>query len=178
MYRVKLGVDLKELEKYGYKRDTEGNYSKKVMKDSNKVWTYFETIEISKDDRIIRTILYQDAADQNWYGYIEKPGRFISDLEKADLIEEISELTTEKTILEKLKQSKEETERLKKVIAELKYKNEVDELENNKKHKKEIESLQKTIITMSTYCFGTLEKWTNLVEDIDKHLQKISSNIK
>lgn len=178
MYRIKLDVDLKELEKYGYKKDTEGNYSKKVMKDSNKAWTYFETIEINKNDRIIRTRLYQDAADQEWYGYIEKTGRFISDLWKDELLEEISELITEKETLEKIIYLNKENERLNDYIQQLKNKNDYELSTQNKMHKKEIDNLQKTIITMSTYCFGTLEKWTNLVEDIDKRLQKITSNIK
>ena len=89
MYRIKFERDLKELENFGYKKDTQGNYSKKVMKDTNKGWTYFETIEINKDDRIVRTRLYQDSADQEWVGYIEKTGRYIYDLEKAGLIEEV-----------------------------------------------------------------------------------------
>ena len=60
------------------------------MKDRNSgAWTYFETIEISKEDGIIRTRLYQDCADQEWIGYIEKTGRYIYDLEKAGLIEEV-----------------------------------------------------------------------------------------
>lgn len=89
MYRINFEKDLKELENFGYKKDTQGNYSKKVMKDTNKGWTYFETIEINKDDRIVRTRLYQDSADQEWVGYIEKTGRYIYDLEKAGLIEEV-----------------------------------------------------------------------------------------
>ena len=83
MYRIKFERDLKELEQFGYKKDAQGNYSKKVMKDTNKGWTYFETIEINKDDRIVRTRLYQDCADQEWVGYIEKKGRFIYDLDKS-----------------------------------------------------------------------------------------------
>ena len=90
MYRIKLEKDLKELEKFDYKKDTEGNYSKRVMTDSSsKVWAYYETIEINKNDRIIRTRLYQDCADQEWVGYIEKTERFVKDLEKAGLLEEI-----------------------------------------------------------------------------------------
>lgn len=89
MYRIKFDKNLKELEKYGYEEDKQGNYSKKVMKDTNKAWTYFETIEINKDDRIVKTRLYQDAADQEWIGYIEKKGRFIYDLDEAGLLEEI-----------------------------------------------------------------------------------------
>lgn len=90
MYRIKFERDLKELEQFGYKKDAQGNYSKKVMKDTNKGWTYFETIEINKDDRIVRTRLYQDCADQKWVGYIEKKGRFIYDLDEAGLLEEIN----------------------------------------------------------------------------------------
>lgn len=78
MYRIKFDRELKELEEFGYKKDIQGNYSKKVMKDRNSgAWTYFETIEINKEDRIIRTRLYQDCADQEWFGYIEKTGRYI-----------------------------------------------------------------------------------------------------
>ena len=91
MYRIKKLEDLEKLKKFGYEKDNQGNYSKKVMKDTNKSWTYFETIEIHKDDGIIRTRLYQDCADQVWYGYIEKKGRFIDDLDKAGLIEEVKE---------------------------------------------------------------------------------------
>lgn len=69
MYRIKFDKNLNELEKFGYKKDNQGNYSKKVMKDNTcGSWTYFETIEINKDDRIIRTRLYQDVADQEWIG--------------------------------------------------------------------------------------------------------------
>ena len=91
MYRIKFERDLKELEQFGYKKDAQGNYSKKVMKDTNKGWTYFETIEINKDDRIVRTRLYQDCADQEWVGYIEKKGRFIYDLDEA-IVEKINKI--------------------------------------------------------------------------------------
>lgn len=91
MYRIKKLEDLEKLKDFGYEKDKQGNYSKKVMKDTNKVWTYFETLEINKNDGIIRTRLYQDSADQVWYGYIEKKGRFIDDLDKAGLIEEVKE---------------------------------------------------------------------------------------
>ena len=90
MYRIKIERELKELEQFGYKKDIQGNYSKKVMKDTNKGWTYFETIEINKEDRIVKTRLYQDAADQEWIGYIEKKGRFIYDLDEAGLLEEVN----------------------------------------------------------------------------------------
>ena len=89
MYRIKIERDLKELEQFGYEKDKQGNYSKRVMKDTNKGWAYFETIEINKEDRIVKTRLYQDAADQEWVGYIEKKGRFIYDLDEAGLLEEI-----------------------------------------------------------------------------------------
>lgn len=89
MLKIKDDVDLKELEKFGYE-DCINRYTKKVMKDNtSKVWTYFETIEIDKEDRIIRTRLYQDCADQVWYGYIEKTGRWIGDLANADLVEKV-----------------------------------------------------------------------------------------
>lgn len=89
MLKIKDDVDLKELEKFGYE-DCINKYTKKVMKDNtSKVWTYFETIEIDKEDRIIRTRLYQDCADQVWYGYIEKTGSWIGDLAKADLVEKV-----------------------------------------------------------------------------------------
>ncbi len=91
MYRIKMTEDLEKLKDFGYEEDKNGNYSKRVMKDTNKAWTYFETIEIHKDDRIIRTRLYQDCADQVWYGYIEKKERFIEDLDKAGIIEEVKE---------------------------------------------------------------------------------------
>ena len=89
MYRIKNKDNFKELLKYGYK-ECENEYTKKVMKDTNKVWAYYETIEISKDDGIIRTRLYQDCANQEWVGYIEKKGRFIYDLDKAGLLEEVN----------------------------------------------------------------------------------------
>lgn len=91
MYRIKDLESFKELTKYGYEEEST-RYIKKVMKDStSKAWTYFETIEINKDDGIIRTRLYQDCADQEWMGYIEKPGRFINDLQNAGLLEEIKQ---------------------------------------------------------------------------------------
>lgn len=89
MYRLKSIDDLEKLKDFGYK-EGETKYTKRVMKDRNSgAWTYFETIEISKEDGIIRTRLYQDCADQEWIGYIEKTGRYIYDLEKAGLIEEV-----------------------------------------------------------------------------------------
>lgn len=91
MLKIKDSVDLKELEKFGYE-DRNAQYAKVVMKDStSNVWTYFETIEIDKKDRIIRTRLYQDCADQEWFGYIEKTGRYIYDLDKAGLVEKVKE---------------------------------------------------------------------------------------
>jgi hypothetical protein len=89
MLKIKDDVDLKELEKFGYE-DRNTHYAKKVMKDgTSKVWTYFETIEIDKIDRIIRTRLYQDCANQEWVGFIEKTGRFIDDLDTAGLVEKV-----------------------------------------------------------------------------------------
>lgn len=89
MYRINNIDNLEKLKDFGYE-EGETKYTKKVMKDNtSKAWTYFETIEISKSDGIIRTRLYQDCADQEWVGYIEKTGRYIQDLEKAGLIEEV-----------------------------------------------------------------------------------------
>ncbi len=91
MLKIKDNVDLKELEKYGYK-ENQNKYEKLVSSDNNsKVWTWYETIEIDKKDRIITTRLYNDCADQDWYGYIENVDRYLQDLEKADLVEKVEE---------------------------------------------------------------------------------------
>lgn len=136
MYRIKFEKDLKELENFGYKKDTQGNYSKKVMKDTNKGWTYFETIEINKDDRIVKTRLYQDCADQEWVGYIEKKGRFIYDLDEAGLLEEIN-ITKEKELrfeaFENLRKENEELNRQHKLnikALQEQYTAQIDELKN------------------------------------------------
>lgn len=91
MYKIKNNIKLEELEKFGFKK--EGNdYVKKVMTDNtSKCWTYFETLEINEKDRIIKTRLYQDTANQEWVGYIEKTTRWITDLYKAGLVEKVGE---------------------------------------------------------------------------------------
>lgn len=166
MYRVKLEKDLKELEKFGYKKDTQGNYSKKVMKDTNKGWTYFETIEINKDDRLIKTRLYQDAADQEWVGYIEKKGRFIYDLAEAELLEEIN--------ITKLNEIRfDEFCKLRKENKELKQQHEFAIRTLQKQHKEQIEGLKNTIVQMSVNFFSSQDSFMTIFKNIDNKLDLI-----
>lgn len=87
MLKIKDEVDLKELEKFGFqKHETENTYYRKKGKVTDNYQTFFERLEISEEDRVIRTILYNDLSDQYWEGVIERTGRVL-DLEKAGLIE-------------------------------------------------------------------------------------------
>ncbi len=166
MYRIKFERDLKELEQFGYKKDTQGNYSKKVMKDTNKGWTYFETIEINKDDRIVKTRLYQDAADQEWIGYIEKKSRFIYDLDEAGLLEEVN--------ITKLNEIRfDEFCKLRKENKELKQQHEfaIKSLQNQ--YKEQIEGLKNTIVQMSVNVFSSQDSFMTVFQNIDKKLNLI-----
>lgn len=166
MYRIKIERDLKELEQFGYKQDSKGNYSKKVMKDTNKGWTYFETIEINKEDRIVKTRLYQDAADQEWIGYIEKKGRFIYDLDEAGLLEEIN--------INKLNEIRfDEFCKLRKENKELKQQNEFDIKVLRNQYKEQIEGLKETIVTMTVHSYNAQESFFNTIRNIDKKLDLI-----
>lgn len=166
MYRVKLEKDLKELEKFGYKKDTQGNYSKKVMKDTNKAWTYFETIEINKDDRIVKTRLYQDAADQEWVGYIEKKGRFIYDLDEAELLEEINLTKPDELRCDAFLHLRKENE-------ELKQQHEFAIRTLQKQHKAQIEGLKNTIVQMSVNFFSSQDSFMTIFKNIDNKLEQI-----
>lgn len=166
MYRIKFERDLKELEQFGYKKDTQGNYSKKVMKDTNKGWTYFETIEINKEDRIVTTRLYQDAADQEWIGYIEKKSRFIYDLDEAGLLEEVN--------ITKLNEIRfDEFCKLRKENKELKQQHEfaIKSLQNQ--YKEQIEGLKNTIVQMSVNVFSSQDSFMTVFQNIDKKLNLI-----
>lgn len=166
MYRIKFERDLKELEQFGYKKDTQGNYSKKVMKDTNKGWTYFETIEINKEDRIVKTRLYQDAADQEWIGYIEKKSRFIYDLDEAGLLEEVN--------ITKLNEIRfDEFCKLRKENKELKQQHEfaIKSLQNQ--YKEQIEGLKNTIVQMSVNVFSSQDSFMTVFQNIDKKLNLI-----
>lgn len=166
MYRIKFERDLKELEQFGYKKDTQGNYSKKVMKDTNKGWTYFETIEINKEDRIVKTRLYQDEADQEWIGYIEKKSRFIYDLDEAGLLEEVN--------ITKLNEIRfDEFCKLRKENKELKQQHEfaIKSLQNQ--YKEQIEGLKNTIVQMSVNVFSSQDSFMTVFQNIDKKLNLI-----
>lgn len=166
MYRIKIERELKELEQFGYKKDIQGNYSKKVMKDTNKGWTYFETIEINKEDRIVKTRLYQDAADQEWMGYIEKKGRFIYDLDEAGLLEEVN--------ITKLNEIRfDEFCKLRKENKELKQQHEVAIKSLQNQYKEQIEGLKETIVTMTVHSYNAQESFFNTIRNIDKKLDLI-----
>lgn len=166
MYRIKFERDLKELEQFGYKKDAQGNYSKKVMKDTNKGWTYFETIEINKNDRIVRTRLYQDCADQEWVGYIEKKGRFIYDLDEAGLLEEIN--------IAKLKELKfDDFCKLREENKELKQQHEFAIKTLQEQHKAQLEGLKNTIVQMSVNVFSSQDSFMTVFKNIDKKLDLI-----
>lgn len=170
MLKIKDNVDLEELKKIGYKEDEQGNYSKKVMRDTNKGWTYFETIEINKDDRIIRTRLYQDCADQEWIGYIEKTGRFIYDLDEAGLLEEIN-----------LKKENElrfgAFQNLRRKNEELKRQHEFAIKTLQKQYETEIEELKNTIVKMSVNAFRSQDYFMNVFKNISNKLDLILKRI-
>lgn len=139
---------------------------KKVMKDTNKGWTYFETIEINKDDRIVRTRLYQDCADQEWVGYIEKKGRFIYDLDEAGLLEEIN--------IAKLKELKfDDFCKLREENKELKQQHEFAIKTLQEQHKAQLEGLKNTIVQMSVNVFSSQDSFMTVFKNIDKKLDLI-----
>ena len=89
MLKIKDNVDLKELEKFGFEKyNTYDTWFRKAHKTSDGYQTFYERFEINENDRIIRTILYNDLSDQYWEGTIEKNGRVL-DLYKADLVEKV-----------------------------------------------------------------------------------------
>ncbi len=166
MYRIKFERDLKELEQFGYEKDKQGNYSKRVMKDTNKGWTYFETIEINKDDRLIKTRLYQDAADQEWVGYIEKKGRFIYDLDAVGLLEEVN--------ISKLEEVRfDEFCKLRRENKELKQQHEFAIKTLQKQHTEQIEGLKNTIVQMSVNFFSSQDSFMVVFKNIDNKLNLI-----
>ena len=88
MLKIKDEIDLKELEKFGYK-DCNKTYEKSVMADRNSgAWTWFETIVIDKDDRIIRSKLFHDCNCMTWWGFVGSTEHYLYDLEKAGMVEE------------------------------------------------------------------------------------------
>nr|DAY48315.1 MAG TPA: hypothetical protein [Caudoviricetes sp.] len=162
MYRIKNKDKFKELLKYGYE-ECENKYTKKVMKDTNKAWTYYETIEISKDDGIIRTRLYQDCADQEWVGYIEKKERFIYDLDEAGLLEEVN--------IKKLDDVKAKAFcELRKENEELKQQHEFAIRTLQKEHTEQIEGLKNTIVRMSINLFSSQDSFMTVFKNIDNKL--------
>ena len=166
MYRIKFERDLEELRQFKYKKDAKGNYSKKVMKDTNKAWAYFETIEINKDDRIIRTRLYQDAADQEWVGYIEKEGRYIHDIYEAGLIEEVH--------ISKPEELRQDAfQYLRNKNKELKQQHELAIKTLQRQYKEQIDGLKETIVTMTVHSYTAQESFFNTIRDIDKKLNLI-----
>lgn len=166
MYRIKNKDKFKELLKYGYE-ECETKYTKKVMKDStSKAWTYFETIEISKEDGIVRTRLYQDCADQEWVGYIEKKGRYIYDLDEAGLLEEVN--TTKQNVLrlDAFQHLRQENE-------ELKQQHEFAIKTLQQQHKAQIEGLKNTIVQMSVNFFSSQDSFMTVFQNINKKLDLI-----
>lgn len=162
MYRIKNKDKFKELLKYGYE-ECENKYTKKVMKETNKTWTYYETIEISKDDGIIRTRLYQDCADQEWVGYIEKKGRFIYDLDEAGLLEEVNIKKLDDVKAEVLCELRKENE-------ELKQQHEFAIRTLQKQHTEQIEGLKNTIVRMSINFFSSQDSFMTVFKNIDNKL--------
>lgn len=166
MYRIKLEKNLEDLKQFGYEKDMQGNYSKKVMKDRNKGWTYFETIIINKDDRIVRTRLYQDCADQEWVGYIEKKGRFIYDLDEAGLLEEVACTEENELRFEAFKNLRKENEELNR-----QHKLNIKALQEQ--YTAQIDGLKDTIVQMSVNVFTSQDSFMNVFKDIDKKLNLI-----
>ena len=162
MYRIKNKDKFKELLKYGYE-ECENKYTKKVMKDANKAWTYLETIEISKDVGIIRTRLYQDCANQEWVGYIEKKGRFIYDLDEAGLLEEVNSEKLDDVKSEALCELRKENE-------ELKQQHEFAIRTLQKQHTEQIEGLKNTIVRMSINFFSNQDSFMTVFKNIDNKL--------
>lgn len=171
MYRIKFERNLEELEQFGYEKDMQGNYSKKVMKDRNKGWTYFETIIINKDDRIVRTRLYQDCADQEWIGNIEKKGRFIYDLDEAGLLEEVVCTKDNELRFEAF-------QNLRKENKELKQQHEFAIKTLQKEHKAQVEALKDTIVQMSVSAFGSQNTFMEVFQNIDSKLDLILGGTK
>lgn len=162
MYRIKNKDKFKELLKYGYE-ECGNKYTKKVMKDTNKAWTYYETIEISKDDGIIRTRLYQDCADQEWVGYIEKKERSIYDLDEAGLLEEVNIKKLDDVKAEALCELRKENE-------ELKQQHEFAIRTLQKQHTEQIEGLKNTIVRMSINFFSSQDSFMTVFKNIDNKL--------
>lgn len=89
MLKIKDSVDLKELEKFGYKKIA-NCYYKEVMKDNNsKCWTYYESIDINIETREIYSELYNDQMNMTWISYDIRKDHYIQDLIKADMVEKV-----------------------------------------------------------------------------------------
>ena len=79
MLKIKDDVDLKELEKYGFEKDTTGTYCKDDRLADERV-----DIFVNND----RTFFIE----WGWYTmYNEEQERFLQDLIKADLVEKIND---------------------------------------------------------------------------------------
>ena len=87
MYKIIDSVDLKELEKFGFRKyETSNTYYRKIRRITDGFSSFFEKLEINGNDRIIRTVLYEDLSDQYWEGNIVRNSRIL-DLDNAGLIE-------------------------------------------------------------------------------------------
>lgn len=128
--------------------------------------TSYKYKEINKDDRLIKTRLYQDAAEQEWIGYIEKKGRFIYDLDVAGLIEEVKNLKLEEVRFD-------EFCKLRKENKELKQQHEFGIRTLQKQHQAQIEGLKNTIVQMSVNFFSSQDSFITVFKNIDNKLNLI-----
>lgn len=88
MLKIKDNVDLKELEKYGYKKS--GNhYYLNVYRDRDGFYHWEERILINTEDRIIRSEITHDLTDKYWICDEVNITHYIYDLE--DLVEKVEE---------------------------------------------------------------------------------------
>ena len=85
--RIKKDVDLKELKKYGY-REWEKGFTKRVMSvKAEDTSRFYENIEVRKEDRIIRSHLYNDLSNFDWFSQYLTENHYIQDLVESGLTE-------------------------------------------------------------------------------------------
>ena len=168
-YKIKDNVNLKELYKYGFKKyENTNEYYRKNNNTTDEYSTFFERIEINENDRIIRTILYNDLSDQTWEGTIERNTR-IYDLDRAGIIEFIA-LKDEINKIDKINKPvifipEEKINKLEEKILDLKKEN-LLLLQQNINKDEQIEELEKEAKKMMQIHKEDICKNTSNIKDI------------
>lgn len=91
MLKIREDFNLKELEKFGYEK-WNAVYRKSVRNYKvDDTGTFYETIVIYKDSRIIASWLYNDLCNVTWQTTMLLKNHYIQDLVEAGIVEMVKE---------------------------------------------------------------------------------------